>query len=323
MSKHIAICIPCYNEAANLEVLYTRLCGALKSCPDDEFSLVFADNASTDNSRAIISRLMEHDGRIGVIENMNNFGFVRSSANALLTPDADANIFLMSDLQDPPELVPELIRLWKEGRSQVVFAVRRASRENRLLFECKRAYYALLSNLSDYPMVRDSTGFGIYDRSVIIALRQCIDSHPFIKGLVCAIGFAWETVPYSSANRSQGRSKASLGFLVDFGILGIVTLSRKPMRLITLAGLCLGVLSLVLSAVVLASKLLFWELFQFGLAMLAVSALLFLGVVLFSLGIIGEYVGVLSRRSLQLPLVVERRRINVPARPSLERPSET
>lgn len=318
MSSHIAICIPCYNEAANLALLYERLSEALKSCPEDNFSLVFADNASTDQSRAIIAHIMERDNRVGLIENMNNFGFVRSSANALLTPDADANIFLMSDLQDPPELIPELVRRWKGGRSQVVFAVRRASREKWLLFQCKRAYYALLSSLSDYPMVRDTTGFGIYDRSVILALRQCIDSYPFVKGLVCAIGFAWETLPYTSAERSQGRSTASLGFLVDFGILGIVTLSRKPMRLITLAGLFLGVLSLLLSAVVLASKLLFWELFQFGLAMLAVSALFLLGGVLFSLGIIGEYVGFLSRRSLHLPLVVERRRTNVPTRPSTE-----
>jgi len=320
MGNHIAICIPCYNEAANLEPLYKRLCEALRSCPEDDFSLVFADNASTDQSRTIIARLMEHDSRIGLIENINNFGFVRSSANALLTPDADANIFLMSDLQDPPELVPELIHRWKEGRSQVVFAVRRSSHEFWLLFQFKRAYYALLSGLSDYSMVRNTTGFGIYDRSAILALRQCIDSYPFVKGLVCAIGFAWETVPYTSTVRTQGRSTASLGFLIDFGILGIVTLSRKPMRLITLAGLTLGVISLFLSVIVLASKFLFWNLFQFGLGMLAVSVLFMLGGVLLSLGIIGEYVGFLSRRSLRLPLVIERRRTNVPNRSYLEHP---
>jgi len=319
MGSHIAICIPCYNESANLELLYERLCRTLKSCPNDSFSIVFADNASTDKSRTIISELMERDCRVGLIENMNNFGFVRSSANALLTPDAEANIFLMCDLQDPPELIPELIRRWKEGRSQVVFAVRRASRENFILFQCKRAYYAILASLSEYPMVRDTTGFGIYDRSAIIALRQCIDSYPFIKGLVCAIGFAWETIPYTSSERTQGRSTASLAFLVDFGILGIVTLSRKPMRVITIAGLAFGSLSLLFSAIILVSKFIFWQQFQFGLAMLAVSALFMLGGVMFSLGIIGEYVGFLSRRSLRLPLVVERHRTNVPNKLFLEK----
>lgn len=312
MSSHIAICIPCYNESTNLETLYSRLVRALECCPGDRFSLVFADNCSTDDSIAIIERLMAIDSRVGLIENVNNFGFVRSSANALLTPDADANVFLMSDLQDPPELIPELINRWKRGRSQVVFAVRQSSRENAVLFLCKKIYYSMLASLSECPMVRDTTGFGIYDRSVILALRQCSDSYPFIKGLVCAIGFAWETVPYTSASRKGGRSSASLGFLVDFGILGIVTLSRKPMRIITYSGITLGAVAVILSAVVLISKLLFWSLFQFGLAMLAVSALFFLGVGLTALGIIGEYVGFLSHRSLRLPLVVERRRRNVP-----------
>jgi glycosyltransferase involved in cell wall biosynthesis len=313
MKNAIAICIPCYNEQASLPPLYARLCKVLEGYGSEfAFSIVFADNRSTDDSVAIIKNLMRGDPRIGLIENINNFGFVRSSANCLLVPDADANIFLMADLQDPPELIPELINRWQLGSSQVVFAVRRSSRENPLLFVCKKLYYALLSSLSDYPMVRDTTGFGIYDRTVIVALRQCVDSYPFIKGLVCAIGFAWETVPYQSANRSGGRSSASLGFLVDFGILGIVTLSRKPMRIITYVGMALGGLSLLLSVIVLISKLIFWTMFQFGLAMFAVSGLFFLGAVLTSLGIIGEYIGFLSQRSLRLPLVVERRRTNVP-----------
>jgi dolichol-phosphate mannosyltransferase len=313
MKSKIAICIPCYNERDNLRALYSRLCQALQPCHDCDFAIVFADNRSTDDSVEIIESLMDNDARIGLIKNVSNFGFVRSSANCLLAPDADANIFLMADLQDPPELIPELIDRWKQGASQVIFAVRRSSRENALLFLCKKFYYTTLSFLSDYPMVRDTTGFGIYDRSVILALRQCIDSYPFIKGLVCAIGFSWETVPYQSADRKGGRSTASLGFLVDFGILGIVTLSRKPMRIITYSGILLGTLAALLSIVVLVSKFLFWSMFQFGLAMLAVSGLFLLGAVLTSLGIIGEYIGFLSQRSLRLPLVVEKTRINVPS----------
>jgi dolichol-phosphate mannosyltransferase len=313
VQSKICICIPCYNEQENLPLLYKRLCQALESCPEDEFSIVFADNRSSDESIKIIKQLMMNDPRIGLIENVSNFGFVRSSANCLLAPDADANIFLLADLQDPPELIPVLISRWKQGSSQVIFAARRSSKENAMLFVCKKIYYALLSFLSDYPMVRDTTGFGIYDRSVIVALRQCIDSYPFIKGLVCAIGFRWETVPYQSSNRKGGRSTASLGFLVDFGILGIVTLSRKPMRVITYSGILLGIVAVLLSILVLISKLLLWSMFQFGLAMLAVSGLFFLGAALTSLGIIGEYVGFLSQRSLRLPLVVEKARSNVPS----------
>jgi hypothetical protein len=231
-----------------------------------------------------------------------------------LAPDADANVFLMSDLQDPPELVADLIEAWKNGDSQVVFAVRRSSHESPILFLCKKIYYAALSWLSDYPMVRDTTGFGIYDRSVILALRESIDSYPFIKGLVCAIGFKWSTIPYVSADRKGGSSSASLSFLVDFGVLGIVTSSRKPMRLITTAGLSLGVLSILLSIVVMLTKLIYWQSFQFGLAMLSISALFFTGAVMFALGVLGEYIGFINQRTLKLPLVVELNRHNVPKR---------
>jgi len=309
---HIAICIPCYNEADNIRLLYNRLAATIDQCQQYQFSIVFADNRSTDGTLEIIKDLIEHDSRIGIIENVSNFGFVRSSANALLVPDADASIFLMSDLQDPPELIPDLIERWNEGTSQVIFAVRRSSNENRTLFICKKFYYSLLAKLSEYPMVRNTTGFGIYDRTVIVALRQCTDSYPFIKGLVCAIGFAWDTIYYTSDNRNSGDSHASLNFLIDFGVLGIVTLSRKPMRMITYAGVTLGLSSLALSMLALVSKLLFWSLFQFGLAMFTVSALFLLGIMLTALGVIGEYVGFLSQRSLGLPLVVERCRYNVP-----------
>ena len=312
MTHNIAICIPCYNESANIQSLYSRLRRTLEEVPEINFSIVFTDNCSTDNTVELIKEIARSDSRIGLICNVSNFGFVRSSANALLAPNADANIFLMSDLQDPPELVADLIKAWKNGENQVVFAVRQSSRESPILFICKKIYYAALSWLSDYPMVRDTTGFGIYDRSVILALRESIDSYPFIKGLVCAIGFKWSTIAYISANRNGGRSSASFSFLVDFGVLGIVTSSRKPMRLITITGLSLGMLSILLSLVVIITKLISWEHFQFGLAMLSTTALFSAGVIMFSLGILGEYIGFINQRTLKLPLVVERSRTNVP-----------
>ena len=309
---HFAICIPCYNEEDNLPILYERLCRTLDRLPEDRFSIVFGDNCSTDRSVEFITGLMSSDTRIGLIENEANFGFVRSSANVLLAPDADANIFLMCDLQDPPELIELMVRKWKTSTNQVIFGTRRSSNENKILFICKKAYYTLLAWMSDYPMVRDSTGFGIYSRSTIQALRDSIDSYPFIKGLVCAIGVKWGTISYKSSNREAGKSSASLGFLVDFGILGIVTSSRKPMRIITTGGLLLGTASIALAVVVVATKLANWDGFQFGLAMVSVTSLFFTGAIMFALGILGEYIGFINQRSLRLPLVVERRRQNIP-----------
>ena len=311
MRKLIAICIPCFNEQDNIIELYKRLKNTLAKKTEYDYSILFADNCSTDKTLDLIKNLIKEDNRVGLIKNVSNFGFVRSSANALLAPDADANIFLMADLQDPPELILDLIDEWALGRKQVIFATRKSSRENKLLFFCKKFYYFMLSWLSNYPMVRDTTGFGIYDKVVIQALRKSIDSYPYIKGLVCAIGFNWSTISYVSADRRAGRSSAKLSFLIDFGVLGIVTSSRKPMRIITLTGTLIGVFSLVFSFLVLITKFLYWDSFQFGIAMLSTSLLFLSGMILFSLGVIGEYVGFINQRALKLPLVIESERINV------------
>ena len=312
MKKEIAICIPCYNEEKNIEELYYRIDKVLKEIRNYNFSIIFADNCSEDNSMEYIKKLTKKDKRVGYILNVSNFGFVRSSANVLLAPDADANIFLMSDLQDPPELIPNLIKEWEESDNLVVFAVRKSSRENKILFLTKKIYYSILSKLSNQRMVKDTTGFGIYDKKVIKSLRDAIDSYPFIKGLVCAIGFKWGTIPYISSQRKTGKSSASLSFLIDFGVLGIVTSSRKPMRIITMAGLSFGLLSILLSVLVIFTKLFFWDKFAFGIAMLSTTNLLFTGAILSALGIIGEYVGFINQRSLKFPLIIERERVNVP-----------
>ena len=236
------ICIPCFNKEDNINKLYKDLVIHTKKTECD-YSIIFADNCSTDGTVSLINNLIKKDKRIGLIKNVSNFGFVRSSANALLAPDADANI-LMADLQDPPELVLDLIEEWSLGQNQVIFATRKSSRENKILFLCKKLYYFILSWLSNYPMVRDTTGFGIYDKVVIQALRQSIDSYPYIKGLVCAIGFNWGTITYVSADRKGGSSSAKLSFLIDFGVL--VTSSRKPMRIITLTGTLIGIVPFTL-----------------------------------------------------------------------------
>lgn len=313
MKRSIAICIPCFNERKNLEEFYYRIDKVLDDIKGYDFSIIFADNCSKDSSLDYIKKLMKKDERIGYILNVSNFGFVRSSANVLLAPDADANIFLMSDLQDPPELIPQLIKQWEETDNLVIFAVRRSSKENKILFFTKKVYYTILSKLSDQKMVKDTTGYGIYDRKVINSLRDSIDSYPFIKGLVCATGFKWSTISYVSSNRKSGTSSASLSFLIDFGILGIVTSSRKPIRLITSFGLTLGCISIIFSLIVMVTKILFWNNFAFGVAMISVTNLLFAGTILFALGIIGEYIGFINQRSLKLPLVIERERSNVPS----------
>ena len=308
--KNIAICIPCFNEELNIDELYFRITKVIDNL-NYNFSIIFEDNKSTDKTISKVKKIMKTDSRVGLIENNLNYGFVKSSTNVLLSSDADASIFLMADLQDPPELIKDLIKEWEKNIHSVIFCVRKSSKENKLLFIFKKIYYFLLEQLSDFKVVRDSTGFGIYDRKVIQCLRELIDSYPFVKGLVCACGFSWSTIKYTSQKRKHGKSSASLLFLIDFGILGLVTLSRKPMRYITFSGLFFGSLGFLFSTIVVFSKIIFWNTFQFGVAMLSSASLFLLGIILFSIGIIGEYISFIHRRSLRLPLLIEKERINV------------
>ena len=307
--KSIAICIPCFNESNNIEELYSRICNSIKNL-NYEFQIIFEDNNSTDNTVIKIENLIHKDRRVCLIENQLNYGFVRSSANVLLSAEADANIFLMADLQDPPELIPKLVEEWNKKEYSVIFCSRSSSKENKILFLFKKLYYLILEKLSDFKVVKDSTGYGIYDKEVIKCLRQIIDSYPFIKGLVCASGFNWGTIKYRSAKRKRGKSSASIPFLIDFGILGLVTLSKKPMRFITYSGVFFGLVGFIFSLIVLITKILFWSTFQFGIAMLSSVSIFLLGTIVFSVGIIGEYISFIHRRSLGLPLVIEKRKIN-------------
>ncbi len=122
--------------------------------------------------------------------------------------------------------------------------------------------------------------------------------------------FKWGTINYKSAKRKRGKSSASLPFLIDFGILGLVTLSKKPLRYITFSGIFFGLIGLIFSLIVLITKILFWTTFQFGIAMLSSVSIFLLGTIVFSIGIIGEYISFIHRRSLGLPLVIEKRKIN-------------
>jgi dolichol-phosphate mannosyltransferase len=216
----------------------------------------------------------------------------------------------MCDLQDPPEVMPSLINKYISSDTDVVFAVRESSNENSFLFAIKRLYYKALDSISSVSLVRNSTGFGIYSHASIELLQRYSDSQPFIKGLVSELGLRWQTIPYTSQDRQHGTSSARLNFLIDFGVLGITSHSRVPLRLITYSGFALSFFSLILGVLVLISKVFNIGAFPYGLAMLSSGFFFLMGFQIFATGLIGEYVGFLNERSLKRPLVIERERLN-------------
>lgn len=310
MKKLISVMTPCYNEEDNIEDLYSQVKTIFENqLSGYDYEHVFIDNCSKDRTVDILKMLARKDPKVKIIVNARNFGFVRSSYYGLIQPDGDAVIFLMADLQDPPSLIIDFVTKWEEGY-KVVQGVRKNSRESFVLFKVKKLYYYVLSRISDVELTRDTTGFGLYDKYVIQSLRKIDDPYPYFKGLISELGFEIAEVEYVSAARKRGVSSANFFMLYDFALLGITSHSRVPIRVATMAGFVMAILSLFVAIAYLIAKLINPNFLPIGIASLHVSLFFFSSVQLFFIGIIGEYIGLIHLRALKRPLVVERERVN-------------
>ena len=300
---------PCYNEALNVEVLYERVRAVFEHLGQNSYEHVFIDNASTDGTVDRLRSLASRDKRVKVIVNTRNFGHIRSPYHALLQCKGDAVIVLASDLQDPPELIPEFLKKWKAGY-RVVLGVKATSEDSAIMFAIRKLYYALIDRLSDERQVRDSTGFGLYDRSFLEVLRTLDDPYPYFRGIVAELGFSYATVPYAQQRRAQGVTKNNWYTLYDIGIQGIMNHSKIPLRFATMLGLASAVLSLAAAGGYLVMKLVFWSDLPIGIAPIIIGMFFLASVQLLFLGVLGEYVGSIYTQVRNRPLVVERERIN-------------
>ncbi len=319
--KHVTIVSPCFNEAENVEELYARIVAAMSRCPQYTFDLLFVDNASTDGTVGVLRRLASNDRRVRVIVNARNFGHVRSPYYGLLQGEGDAVVSIASDLQDPPELLPEFIAKWEAGY-KVVMGVKSRSEESKLMYALRSFYYRTLRRLSEVELVQHFTGFGLYDRQVMDVLRSISDPYPYFRGLVADIGFEAARIEFLQPARKRGLTKNNFYTLYDMAMLGFTNHSKVPLRLATFVGFTAGALSFLVGLFYLGYKLANWDRFSVGIAPLVIGLFFFASVQLVFLGIVGEYVGAIHTQVLNRPLVVERERINFDAaaeRPASER----
>jgi len=317
--KLISIVSGCFNEEGNLQRFYERLKAVFRQLPQYEFEIIIADNCSTDGSRPILREIASLDHRFKVILNANNFGPIRSGYNAFLQATGDAVVLMSSDLQDPPELIPDFIRLWEEGY-QVVAAVKSRSQEPTLMVLCRQLYYRLLAWSSDStPMINDFNGFGLYDRKFMKALRKYNEPLPYLRGLVGEIGLRRTEVEFVQPRRSAGRSKHSFLTLYDVAMSGFIGHSKLPLRLAVFAGFSMAFVSLAIAAGYLVWKVLYWDTFSLGLAPVLIGLFFFAAVQLVFIGIIGEYVGAILTQVKNHPLAIEDEKINFDYTPGSHR----
>ncbi len=306
----ISVVTGTFNEEDNVRELYDRITRIFREqLAEHSYELIVIDNASTDNTVSLLKEIAAQDKRIKIIVNNRNFGHIRSGYHAFLQSKGDAVICLASDLQDPPELIPQFIRKWEEGY-KIVLAQKTNSDESALFFLVRKAYYNLTSHLSEIELVKNATGFGLYDRRVVEDIRQINDPYPYFRGLICDLGYERALVTFTQPTRKRGFSKNNFYTLWDIALLGITNHSKVPLRLAIFLGFAVGGLSFFIALTYLIYKLLYWDSFQVGTAPLVIG-LFFIGAVqLFFIGILGEYVGSIQTQVLRRPPVIEKERIN-------------
>jgi glycosyltransferase involved in cell wall biosynthesis len=307
--KLISIVSPSFNEEENIEELYRRINLVINNITDYEFEIIIIDNCSTDGTRQILRQLANQDARLKLIFNTRNFGHIRSPYWGMMQSQGVATICLSSDLQDPPEHIPQFIDEWKKGW-KIVMMTKGTSHTNKVMHWIRRCYYRLLDCISDTPITRDATGFGLYDRAILEELRKTNDPYPFLRGLVCEFGYPIKTIEFNQPKRQQGISKNNFYTLYDLAMLGLISHSLIPIRLASFAGIMIAAVCFMVAICYLLFKIIFWDSFPLGLAPLVIGVFFLFGLLFTFIGLLGEYIGAIHVHIKNRPVVVEEERVN-------------
>jgi glycosyltransferase involved in cell wall biosynthesis len=309
--KRLMICVvtPCYNEVENVRELRNAIAEVFQNHSRYDYRHLFIDNASRDGTQQVLRQLAAEDTHVQVILNARNFGHIRSPYHGLLQGQGDAHIMMASDFQDPPAMISQFLEKWEEGY-QIIVGVKESSEESWALYTLRTFYYKLVGRISDVELMQHVTGFGLYDRRVIDILRRINDPYPYFRGLLSEIGLDICKIPFCQPVRKRGLTKNNFHTLFDMAMLGITNHSRIPLRMATMGGFGLALMSLLVAFAYLVAKLVFWNQFSIGIAPILIGIFFFGAVQLFFIGIIGEYIGAILTQVQNRPLVIERERIN-------------
>nr|WP_070959188.1 glycosyltransferase family 2 protein [Hyphomonas sp. Mor2] len=323
--KTISIISPCYNEEDNVENCYEKVKQIFEEhLPDYQRQHVFVDNDSSDGTVEKLRAIAEKDPAVGVVVNSRNFGVFRSSFNGLRHADGDAVLVMLPvDLQDPPEKLPEFVKLWESGYD-IVAGARSNREESWLLRRTRWIFYRIVNSLSDFEISPDVGEFQLIDKKVHQAVLEHDDHYPYIRGIIASVGFKKVIVPYTWKARKRGVTKHNLLTLIDQAMNGIFSFTRAPLRLCTFAGIGISILC-ILFAIYSVIAYFATDVGAPRGTTTTIVALFFLsGIQLFFIGMLGEYVTSIHSQVRRGPLVVERETINLgDARASVRAGAET
>ena len=308
MKKLISIVTPTFNEEENIESLCSSISEEMKKLEYD-YEHIVIDNSSTDNTLDILKKISEKDKKLKIIVNLKNFGHIRSPMHGMFQASGDAVILTMSDFQDPIELISKYIKEWENG-SKVVMSQKDSSDENFLTHRIKNVAYKFINKISDDPLLINTTGSGLYDKSIIDIIKKIDDPYPYFRGLISEITNETKLIKYHQPKRVKGKTKNNFYTLYDIGILGIVKHSKIPLRLMTFLGFLFSFFSILTATIFFIYKLIYWDSFDLGIAPIIIGVFALGSVQIFILGFVGEYVMNILTQTRKLPLVIEKERIN-------------
>lgn len=309
--KKISVITPCFNEAENVEICASELKKVMSNeLPDYDYEHIFADNASTDATLLKLRALAAGDSRIRVISNSRNVGPFRNMWNAMKSATGDAVIPLLpADLQDPPNVIPELVKNWELGYL-VTYGVRSNRQESFVMRLARSIYYRMIKKFASAVIPLNSGEFLLADKRVVESVLAVDDQYPYIRGLIAQTGVHSTSVPYTWVKRERGKSKNNFISLIDQAINGFISTSRVPARFALLGGFLMSFFGVGFAAITAIRVMTSDVYVPIGIPTIIVGIFLLGGVQLLFLGIIGEYILSIHGQVRRVPAMFETERIN-------------
>ncbi len=303
--KKISILIPCYNEEKSLPLLYPELVKLMDANQNYEWELMFINDGSRDNTLQELIKLRQQDKRVNYVDLSRNFGKETAMLAGFDYVTGDCMVIIDADLQHPPTLIPDMIKLWEQGYDDIYAKRKTRGKESWLRKRLSLQFYKILQSSSRFDVLQNVGDFRLLDRSCINALKKMRESERYTKGMYCWIGFQKKEIEFVQGDRVAGDSSWSYGRLFSLAIDGITSFTSLPLRISTVIGFIVSLLAFCYMVFVFTEALIWGDPVQ-GYPTLVVLILFLGGIQLLSLGIIGEYIGRIYNETKNRPDYVVR-----------------
>lgn len=308
--KKISLVVPMYEEEKVVDECYKRLTNVLKSIDNYEYEIIFINDGSKDKTLELLEEIANNDSKVKILSFSRNFGHQCAVTAGLKHVSGDAIVIIDADLQDPPELIPDMLKLWEEG-NQVIYGKRKA-REGESLFKLLSAkmFYKALNALSDIEIPKDTGDFRLVDREVVEVINSLPEHNKFLRGLFSWTGFKQKPYEYERKERFAGKTKYPIRKMLKLAQDGIVSFSTKPLKFVGTIGLISITISIILLIYTLVSYIFSLNTLMPGWTSIMVAITFFAGVQLLSIWIMSEYMARIYDETKNRPEYIIAKKIN-------------